>query len=1097
MHRSFKGVFKRITILFLLPAALVYGADLFIAVSPEDVSSVHTNPVLLARGEGKEVRVYVEGASDTSQAGEPDLPWQSVTVLLPPNANPDSVAVRVESAEYRALEGSWQIKPVPPAATRDSQGSIVWLWPEERIIEDSRDIQIYSTDAFWPAGTRVTHVGRLHQWQLVELAVPLAQYNPVSGQLRELLKADVIVDYARDDRKHGLSKSAVDCRRGRQRIQEKVINFATAVQKYDSVQEAASAEQSEAESRSGSSDSEPIGAAAIDSKGYAIVTTSAVAANSTRLAAFAAHKQSLGWTVSVVTESQWGGGMGETAAVNLRNWLRNHYADLDILYVLLIGNPHPETGDVPMRWYNDGYETDGIWGAPTDALYSDLSAGDDWDKYWEVIVGRIPYYGTIAAVDAILQKTIDYENSQQVLWRWKALLPMVPLDAQTPSYQCGEQIRANLLIPNSIGSTRIYESEYGLAPPPEYLLSSRYPAIEWASEPYGIVAWISHGWQTGATDVISTSNVNQLSNVYPSAVYEGSCQNAWPENSGNLAYRILQNGGITTVAATRNSYYMPTQTNYTTGASIGTLAYHYSQQMIVDRQSCGMALAEAKENLNLYKANATRMVLYGDPSVVVYVDPDFTPPAPNPMEWAVEPYSCGPGMVTMTAATAVDDGGGPVEYYFQCVSGGGRSSGWQSSPMYTDTALTQLYTVYRVKARDQSDSKNETEYSPPAAVTISPYPYGGQTRTIPGRIEAEHFDAGGQGVTYFDMTAGNAGGALRTREDVDLAVVTDGKTDYDSVVHYAVDDIETGEWLVYTVHSTGGTVDFYARVASMQNNGQIILRLNGEVLGTIAVVNTGSLATWQNLKIEDITLPVLENAQLKIEFVGTGFRLNWFAFQNQLPYRGNPSTLPGRLELEDFDLGGQQIAYYDTTPQNNGYGAYRPAEGVEIMPFFDSGVAGFAVLMEAGEWQEYTCTIKPGFYTIRVRHSSSQPVQQLTLADEYQDLITILLPATAGWLKWQDTIVSNIYLTGGKDRILRLRQDSSWTLLDYVDFIRQYNIADLNQSGQVNLEDFAILSSQWGKRNAFLSADVVPAGGDGVVNMLDLLAAAENWLIQQ
>lgn len=1076
---------------FVLPAALSYGAVLSVTTSARDITVVPTGRISLQRGQDAAVHINADGSFFNSQAGQPDIPWQLVTVLLPPQADLDSITLRLDAAEYDALEGIWEIEPAPPMATRDEEGNETLLWPIGRIIEDGRDAAIYNTDAFWPVEkAQVVHAGRLSQWQLVELAVPLVQYNPVKGRLKELISADVIVDFARigsgKANAPGQNGTALSSGRGRSRVRGMAVNFAAVAEEYDSVLSG----EPLTGMQSSLAEEGPVGTAGLSSSGYVILTTSNIAANSTQLADFAAHKQSLGWNVSIVTEDQWGGGLGSTGAVNIRNWLRANYITNDILYVLLIGNPHPETGDVPMRWYNDGYETGGVYGAPTDALYSDLSAGDAWDKYWEVIVGRIPYYGSMSALDAILQKTINYENSQQVLWRWNALLPMVPLSDTTPSYQCGEQIKDQLLTPNGILATRIYHSTYSLNPPPEYLLSNRYPALEWSSQPYGLVAWITHGWATGASEVITTSNVNQLNNTYPSAVYQGSCQNAWPENTGNLAYRILQNGGITTVAATRNSYYTPGQTNYTTGFSIGTLAYHYTKNMAANRQSCGAALAQAKASLNLYKANATRMVMYGDPSIVVFVDPDFTPPTPDPMTWEVTPHEISPGVVSMTATTAVDNNQTGVQYYFQCVSGGGRSSGWQSSRVYTDSGVTQLYNVYRVKARDLSDSMNETAYSSSASVTLSAYPYGVQARAIPGKIQAEHFDVGGQGVTYYDTTAGNSGGQLRTREDVDIVAITDG------TAGYAIDNIATGEWLLFTVNSTAGSTDLYARVASVQDNGQISISLNGQILGTFDVPNTGSLSVWQNVMLEGITLPDAENAQLKIQFSGTGYRFNWIAFENQMPYHGYPFSIGGRIEFEDFDFGGQDIAYYDTTPLGNSYGKYRTDEGVDIMSITDGGASGFAVFADAPEWLEYSCTIQPGFYTIVVRHTSTSfyTNQLLSLSIEGQTLATFALPATGGWSNWQDYVVPDVYLDGGEDVVLRFTMESSSALLNHVEFIRHYIPGDITRSGCVDIGDFSVMASQWQGIPAELSADIAPAGGDEWVNELDLLILAENWL---
>jgi hypothetical protein len=79
------------------------------------------------------------------------------------------------------------------------------------------------------------------------------------------------------------------------------------------------------------------------------------------------------------------------------------------------------------------------------------------------------------------------------------------------------------------------------------------------------------------------------------------------------------------------------------------------------------------------------------------------------MGWATLPHGLGSGSIAMTAATAIDTDG--VQYYFQCVSGGGHDSGWQSGSTYTDTGLTSGTTYsYRVKVRCASNLV-ETQYS--------------------------------------------------------------------------------------------------------------------------------------------------------------------------------------------------------------------------------------------------------------------------------------------------------------------------------------------------------------------------------------------------
>ncbi|MHC4646289.1 MAG: Calx-beta domain-containing protein, partial [Planctomycetota bacterium] len=96
--------------------------------------------------------------------------------------------------------------------------------------------------------------------------------------------------------------------------------------------------------------------------------------------------------------------------------------------------------------------------------------------------------------------------------------------------------------------------------------------------------------------------------------------------------------------------------------------------------------------------------------------PDTDPPNPDPMSWAIEPYSPSSSTISMTATTANDKNG--VQYYFECTTDPNHDSGWQNNAMYVDTGLTggTQYT-YRVKARDLSFNLNETAYSPEKSAT--------------------------------------------------------------------------------------------------------------------------------------------------------------------------------------------------------------------------------------------------------------------------------------------------------------------------------------------------------------------------------------------
>ena len=512
-----------------------------------------------------------------------------------------------------------------------------------------RDIDIYGTDAFWPSDqARILTVGCLRCWKLAEVALPLVRYNPVTGRLVRLDSAELTVAYARQEKPLA---PAIRSLTGRGRVEKVAVNFRDASWEYGIPGSVASMTAREA----GQTSQYRLTSPPPSANGYVIVTTSVIRNASAELPNFVLHKENLGFTVKVVTESSTvddyhylSGSACDERAGNIRDWLQTHYESDQILYVLLIGNPHTTSFDVetsvPMKKCTSDPDPNNPNNHPTDYFFAELTAdwdkdgdgrygedkkrgatnGDEVEKYFELYVGRIPYHNNISDLDHILRKTINYENSTEVQWRRSVFLPMVPFEPEKGvlSYELGEQIKKDHLEAEGICSVRIYDECYfDAVPPPEHLRRNRYPATEWKQGTYGLIVWLTHGGSTYANGIISRAYTTRLDDGHPAATWQGSCGNSEPENPDNLAYSILRHGGIASIGATGGvNYSIPERDYRDLDGSVGGMAYEYAKRL-VRGQACGEALYNTKEAMNMWLGNYYSLNLYGDPSLVVMPEP--------------------------------------------------------------------------------------------------------------------------------------------------------------------------------------------------------------------------------------------------------------------------------------------------------------------------------------------------------------------------------------------------------------------------------------------------------------------------------------------
>jgi YVTN family beta-propeller protein len=311
----------------------------------------------------------------------------------------------------------------------------------------------------------------------------------------------------------------------------------------------------------------------------------------------------------------------------------------------------------------------------------------------------------------------------------------------------------------------------------------------------------------------------------------------------------------------------------------------------------------------------------------------------------------------------------------------------------------------------------------PVAIAFSPRvpgagAFGGTPRAVPGRVEAEDYDVGGQGRGYLDTTAGNEQGYDVYRAD-DVDITTSGEGGY------LVGWLAAGEWLNYTMAvPTAGLYTIQVRVGTPLPGRTFHIEVDEvDVSGPLTVPETADWDQYGTVSIADI--PMRAGTQvLRIVMGPEDFMdFQWLAIARQAndaepgPFGGAPRLVPGGIEAEDYDAGGQGIGFVDTTSGNEqGVHVYR-TDDVDIKA---SSEGGYAVgWLAAGEWLAYTISVRADtVYTIEARVGSPLPDRTFHIEIDGVDVTGPLrVPQVADWDQYGLVRRFNVRLRAGVQQL--------------------------------------------------------------------------------
>jgi|GEM_PF-1609176 len=631
------------------------------------------------------LKPVIKGFSNISSPGDPDLPSITLNVLVPPDTDIEGIKIAIINEEYYEEDGTFEIAPAGPANFKpDTEGVATyedWIKDKEYIV-DGYNTKIYSEDAlFTSESIKILPAKQMRKWLFVPVQFYPLRYNPVTKRLTRTgyIKAHIEAPKIQGSRLINLNSFLVD-------------NL------FDSDAEKIFVNYKQINSLYKINNSSPLPPPQ-EKYDYVIITTSTIKNNLNKLNDFINHKQSIGYRVFVADESVWGALDGKDGPEKVRNWLKNNYIAMGIQYILLLADPNDTNGPAMRTCWPRAKEKKDDWErTPTDMYYSDLSGnwnknGDDlWCEYYgdygrggidltpEVYVGRIPVYsGKYTEVDTVLERTIKYEQSRDIDWRYSVMLPNPISDySQEEDHaesgngseikrngftvdgaKFAERMKSEFLNPqNKFKTTSLYEKR-GPEPSaynPDIEFSEQNVVNEW-KKGYGLISWWAHGNSTSAAGKVWKSDTNndsiaQLSEkdwedfAYsslpdssfnpdkPAFTSQVSCLNSRPDRSNNLSYMLLIKGGaITSMGATSVTLYSPSW-NYPNSNRMDNVSFgYYYTKNISKNYTAGKALALTRSMSSSLSwqdgslMNILSFNLYGDPSLSLFTT--YTPSQTN------------------------------------------------------------------------------------------------------------------------------------------------------------------------------------------------------------------------------------------------------------------------------------------------------------------------------------------------------------------------------------------------------------------------------------------------------------------------------------
>ena len=233
-------------------------------------------------------------------------------------------------------------------------------------------------------------------------------------------------------------------------------------------------------------------------------------------------------------------------------------------------------------------------------------------------------------------------------------------------------------------------------------------------------------------------------------------------------------------------------------------------------------------------------------------------------------------------------------------------------------------------------------------------------------------------------------------------------------------------------------------VCTRGNGGKLELHAGSENGALLASMDIPASSAW-----EEHTFDVTDAAGVDDLFFVVkqgGFDFDYWYMESektavpQTAYNDKPATIPGKIEAENYDVGGHNKAFYDNDRENQGK-AYREDE-VDVVAIDDSkcgdaACTGYAIgYTNEGEWVEYTINVAADAkynITANVATASDASAMQLLIDDTEITESVAVEKIDSVWTTYKVVDIGSVELKKG-EHVLRLLITGSFLNVDWISF---------------------------------------------------------------